>query len=182
MHLKQIIDNCKKKNKNAQKALFYEYNHLMSALCKRYISDKDESDDVLMQGWINIFNKIESFNYLSEEQTICWMRKILINQCLMYLRKKKSFLSISNITDDCVEVNEAIISSISANEIYELIQKLPIGYRTVFNLYVIEGYTHKEIAALLGIKEGTSKSQLNKAKQLLQSFIINQNNIYAKQA
>jgi RNA polymerase sigma-70 factor (ECF subfamily) len=110
------------------------------------------------------------------------MKKIMVNECLMELRKKQNFNLVPEEEATGIIINEEALSSLSANEIFSLIKQLPLGYRTVFNLFVIENCSHKEIAEQLQITEGTSKSQLNKARHMLQQLLQNQNNYYAKQS
>jgi RNA polymerase sigma factor (sigma-70 family) len=129
--------------------------------------------------FLKIFRGLSNFSYTTDAAFVAWMKKIMVNECLQELRKKNSFclvaeeMGVEAITDDDV------ISKLSADEIYRFITQMPVGYRTVFNLYVIEGYNHAEIAAILNISEGTSKSQLNRARKTLQQSVT-QNHLYAE--
>jgi len=179
MELKQLLKECKKQSVTAQKYLFDHYAVPMFLLCRRYVKSDETAEEVMMNGFLKFFNSLEQFNYVNEAATLGWLKKIMVNECLMYLRSNNSFLQVA--MDDVPEVilNEEIISGISADEILWVITKLPLGYRTVFNLHEIENYSHKEIANVLGITEGTSKSQLNKARAVLQQLLIENNSEYA---
>jgi RNA polymerase sigma-70 factor (ECF subfamily) len=179
MELQQLLKECKKNSVTAQKYLFDHYAVSMFLLCRRYVKTDESAEEVMMNGFLKFFNSIQQFNYVNDAATLGWLKKITVNECLMYLRRHNSFLQVS--VDDVPEMifEEEIISRISAEEILKLITQLPLGYRTVFNLYEIENYSHKEIAHLLGISEGTAKSQLNKAKNLLQQLLIKKDSAYA---
>jgi RNA polymerase sigma-70 factor (ECF subfamily) len=126
----------------------------------------------MLNGFYNFFRAIDKFAYNGKGSIGAWLKKIVVNECLMFLRKNKGM----KITDEEhaaeIGVGDGQMERMSANELFQLITTLPAGYRTVFNLFVIEGYSHKEIAAMLDISEGTSKSQLNKARVQLQKAVI----------
>lgn len=132
----------------------------------------------MMSGYLKIFQSLITFTYKSDAETYAWMKQIMVNECLMELRKKQNLLVVSDVLEDDLVTDETVINNLSANEIFELITQLPIGCRTVFNLFVLEEMTHKEIAKLLNITEGTSKSQLSKARQMLQQLLQAQNTMY----
>jgi RNA polymerase sigma-70 factor (ECF subfamily) len=179
MELQQLVKECKKGSVTAQKYLFDHYAVSMFLLCRRYLKTDESAEEVMMNGFLKFFNSLNKLNYINDAATAGWLKKIMVNECLMYLRSNNSFLQAA--TDDVPEVllDEEIISRLSAAEILKLISQLPLGYRTVFNLYEMENHSHKEIAFLLGISEGTSKSQLNKAKAFLQQLLIENNSEYA---
>ena len=127
------------------------------------------------------FKNLSSFNYQGEGSVQAWLKKIMINECLMFLRKRHSFIISTEKEAEDIPLQEEALDNLSVAEIFNLVVELPIGYRTVFNLYVIEGMSHKEIAKMMGIAEGTSKSQLNKAKLLLQKNLLQKGGEYAKQ-
>jgi RNA polymerase sigma factor (sigma-70 family) len=145
----------------------------MARLCLRYLKDSDEVQDVLMEGFMKVFENVKKFEYMDENSLEVWIRKIMINECLMRLRKKRT-LHVSDDTND-KEMPDTFgnETDFSAAEILSLIQTLPEGYRAVFNLFVVDGYSHKEISGLLGITESASRSQLtharNKLKELLRT-------------
>ena len=121
-----------------------------------------------------------SFNYQGDAALYTWLKKIMINECLMFLRKKNVFTIVTEANVEEIPLQEEALNNLSADEIFKMIVQLPVGYRTVFNLYVIEGMPHKEVAALLNISEGTSKSQLSKAKVLLQKMLLQNDMDYDK--
>lgn len=178
MELVQLIKECKKRSITAQKYLYDRFSIQLYLICRRYLKSDSEAEEILQNGFLKIFNSLENFMYDTDTAFVAWMKKIMINECLQELRKKNNFYLVAeeNAADMC-GTND-IISKLAVDEIYKLITEMPIGYRTVFNLYVIEGYSHDEIAAQLNISIGTSKSQLNKARKKLQESII-QMNVYA---
>jgi RNA polymerase sigma factor (sigma-70 family) len=142
----------------------------MARLCLRYVKDKDDVQDILAEGFIKVFKHLQKFEYKGEHGLEAWIRKIMVNECLMSLRKKRGHVSLEFSESDTELVQPGGIGS-EATEIIGLIRTLPEGYRTIFNLFVIDGYSHQEIADLLGISASASRSQLtharNKLKQLL---------------
>jgi RNA polymerase sigma-70 factor (ECF subfamily) len=151
----------------------------MFLVCRRYVKTDEVAEECMLNGFLKLFKSLNTFVHKSDELTVAWIKRIMINECLQHLRKKNGFLVATeeNVAD--VVIEEAAINNLTAGEIFKIITLLPIGYRTVFNLYEIEGMSHKEIAGELGISEGTSKSQLSKAKQMLQSLLVNTNADYA---
>jgi len=142
----------------------------MYGVCLRYAKDATEAEDILQDGFIKVFQHIASFK--NEGSIEGWVRRIMINTALERFRKKNPLYPVSEIYDVARHLKyEDIESQISANELMGLVQKLSPGYRTVFNLYAIEGYSHKEISEQLGISEGTSKSQLARARAVLQDEV-----------
>ena len=143
----------------------------MKALCFRYTGNNQDAEDVMQEGFILIFSKLK--NYKHEGSFEGWIRKIMINVALKYIKKKKKLYTediktIYNLYDK----NQDAISGLSSDELLNLLTQLPVGYRTVFNMYVIEGYSHKEIGQMLKIAESSSRSQLAKAKNMLKKLII----------
>jgi len=178
MQLYQLLNECKQQNQKAQRRLYDQFAMPMFLLCRRYVKSDETAEEVMLNGFLKFFKALNNFTYINDEATIGWLRKIMINQCLMELRSNNSFLQLADDVPE-VTVDEEAISKISAEEIFFLISQLPLGYRTVFNLFVVEEMSHKEIAGLLGISEGTSRSQLSKAKQLLQQMLTKNNLDYA---
>lgn len=175
-----IIEEILSGSKNAFKVLYSKYarNHLLT--CLRYIKDKSAAEDLLQESYLNIYKNLRQFKpELSKFST--WSNKVVVNTCLMYLRKNDIFNKPSNIYDaetmtyDLVHQPKAI-EQLSLKELTKLIQSLPKGYRMVFNLYVIDGYSHKEIAEMLEISVSTSKTQLLKAKKRLQNHLLTKGN------
>jgi RNA polymerase sigma factor (sigma-70 family) len=175
MELQQLLKECKKGSITAQKYLFDRYANQFFLLCRRYLKNNEQAEEVMMNGFFKIFTGIRHFNYINDAASIGWMQKLMVNECLQALRKKHSFLQVAENEAEDIAADTDVFADMGAAEIYKLIVQLPAGYRTVFNLYVIEQMSHKEIAGLLNITEGTSKSQLNKARQMLQQLFHQKN-------
>lgn len=175
MDLNQIIQACKNNDSKAQKMLYEKYDSRYYAVCKRYFVNIHEAEDALVKGFLKIFQNINS--YTNEGNFEGWMHRIIVNECLMEIRKKKAiFLSIEDHSKNLSQAQEKIHHDGNAMQLLNL---LPEGCRIVFILYVIEGYKHKEIADLLNISEGTSKSQLNLAKTKLKELFDKHPNLKA---
>ena len=181
MNFSQLIAQCQQQAVTAQRYLYDSYANKFFMLCKRYVAQASEAEEVHHNGWLQIFKHLPKHQFINEAATIAWMRKIMIHACLQHLRSKRQLLMAAESAAEEVAVPDNGLQQLSANELLQLMMQLPAGYRTVFNLYVVEGMTHKAIAALLGITEGTSKSQLNKARKLLQEWyhVQHQINYYA---
>jgi len=165
-----IIQGCIKKQHEAQRMLFELYAGKMMSLCQRYVNDPHEAQDVLQVGFLKVFDYIHQYN--GEGSFEGWMRKVFASIAIRHLRKKKvDFTSVDRVNNDALSENPAIVSKLSEDEIHQLIRTLPDGYRAVFNLNVIEGYSHEEISELLNIQPATSRSQLLKARKMLQTLI-----------
>lgn len=180
MELQQLLKECKAGSITAQKYLFDRYATGFFLLCRRYLKTDEQAEETMMCGFLKIFQSLNQFDYVNDAAAFGWMKRIMVNECLMELRKKNSFLLIAESAAHDITVDEDAISQLAADEIYQLITQLPIGYRTVFNLFVMEQMGHKEIAAALNITEGTSKSQLSKARTMLQQLLQQQNEVYAQ--
>jgi RNA polymerase sigma-70 factor (ECF subfamily) len=181
MEISELIKEAKKESAAAQKCLFDLMSDKMILVCRRYVKTYEDAEELLLDGFYKFFKTLSSFTYQTDGGVYAWLKKIMINECLAFLRKKHSFIIATEQEAEEIPLQEEALNNLSASEIFNLIVDLPIGYRTVFNLYVIEGMGHKEIAGLLGIAEGTSKSQLNKAKLLLQKNLMQKGNEYARQ-
>lgn len=166
-----FIQRCLDNDPQAQKELYRRFAPKMFGICLRFTKNKMEAEDVLQEGFIKIFTYLK--DYRSEGSLEGWIRRTIINTAINYYKKR--IKELSDIQVEQLEISdqdiEGIIDKLSANELLSLIQKLPDGYRMVFNLSVIEGYTHKEVGKMLGISENTSKSQLSRARAVLQSKI-----------
>ncbi len=173
LHENSLIWACKKGEREAQNTLFKRFGAKMFAVCKRYMKDQMDAEDVLMEGFVKVFLAIQDFK--EEGSLEGWIRRIMVNECLMSLRKRRIEYGMA---EEAVLVAEpaTILEQLSSKEIQEHILRLPDGFRTVFNLYAIEGYSHAEIAERLGISEGTSKSQLSRARAYLQQKIKSNEN------
>jgi len=169
---RELVALCLQGDRMSCKELFELYSGRMMALCYRFARDANEAQDMLREGFIRIFNKLDL--YSGEGSLEAWMRRVMINTALKYRQKhidKHKYSEIDNVP--LYATTPTIINELSKEEILKLIQELPDGYRMVFNLYVIEGYSHKEIADQLGIGESTSRSQLVKARSLLKDKLLN---------
>lgn len=168
----RLVGLIKKADKDAMYSLYRLYCGYLAAICSRYVPDPEDSKDILQDTFLQIFNSIQGFDYRGVGSLKAWMGKIAVNQSLRFIKEhqKIEFTELSDKNID-IQYEEPEISGITPAEIHRLISELPDGYRTIFNLYVIEEKSHKEIAGLLGIKESTSASQLHRAKAILASKI-----------
>ncbi len=173
----QLIARCKKGESKAQRVLYERYADKMFRLCFRYMRNEPDAEDVLVKAFMKIFSKIDLFDYRGKGSLEGWMKRIMINECLMLLRKSNNFNLVQDHEAQKVATQASVEGKIAAEDIYALVLQLPDGYRTVFNLYAVEGYSHKEIAEQLGISENTSKSQLSKARASLRTLLA-KNGIY----
>ncbi|GHT34048.1 DNA-directed RNA polymerase sigma-70 factor [Bacteroidia bacterium] len=171
MKEQQLIDGCRKGERLAQKELYDKYSRKMMGVCLRYVNDRETARDVLQDGFVKVFSNIDAFT--GEGSFEGWMRKIFVNSALEYLRRTDVLRDAVALdgTFELTDPDHSALSAITANELLEMVQSLPSGFRTVFNLFAIEGYSHKEIGEMLGITESTSRSQYTRAKQLLQRKI-----------
>ena len=181
MDIAQLVKEAKQGSASAQKCLFDLLADRMMLLCRRYVKNAEDAEEVLLDGFYKFYKNMPAFQYQGEAALVAWLKKIMVNECLMLLRKKNVFTIVTESVAEEIPLQAEALDHLSAKEIFELVVKLPVGYRTVFNLFEIEGMDHKEIATLLGIAEGTSKSQLSKAKNLLQKNLLNNGTQYAKQ-
>lgn len=172
-----LIQECKQQNARAQRQLFDHLFPWLMGICNRYLTPTSAAEDAVMQSFLKIFQHMNSFQYTTEAAFKQWCKTIVVNTCLMELRKTQVLYAVSDITTDETVPNQAL-DKLELSYLYQLITTLPTGYRTVFNLYCVEGYTHAQISQLLGISEGTSKSQLAKARKILQSSITQNNSTY----
>jgi len=180
MDIAQLVKEAKQGSASAQKCLFDLLADRMMLLCRRYVKNVEDAEEVLLDGFYKFFKNIPGFHYQGEAALIAWLKKIMVNECLMLLRKKNVFTIVTESAAEEIPLQAEAFDQLSAKEIFDLIVQLPVGYRTVFNLFEIEGMDHKEIALLLGIAEGTSKSQLSKAKNLLQKNLLKNGTGYVK--
>jgi RNA polymerase sigma-70 factor, ECF subfamily len=174
-----VIAACKRNDSKAQRALIKLYYGYVKSISLRYSSDNMLADEIINETFLKVFNNLDRYD---EKQAFKgWLRTIVVNTAIDYYRKSNQQPEYENLDNVYLaDLNEDVISHISAEEILELVRRLSPVYRMVFSLYVLDGYTHKEIAEKLGIKEGTSKSNLQDARKKLQSMILKLNpNIYA---
>ena len=171
MKEKNLIENCI--DRRGERKLYDHFMPAMSRLCLRYVGNSENAFDVLTSGFYKVFKKLKRFEYKGEGSLDAWIRKIMINECLMLLRKEKQQHLLVNI-EHADEISIDSFFQVDSEYLYNAIKQLPTGCREVFNLFVIEGYSHKEIAVLIGITESASRSQLTYAKKKLRDF-LNQN-------
>ncbi len=177
----EVIEGCKRGDRHAQKLLYERFSGKMFALCSRYIKDKMEAEDVLVKAFTKILDRINQ--YKNEGSFEGWVRRVMVNESLSYLRRNKSMYVETDIEAADKEPNfERLENELEAQDLLKLISELPSGYRIVFNMYAIDGYSHKEIGEELGINESTSKSQLSRARAVLQKRLIELENIEMKEA
>lgn len=168
----QIIDGCRKKDPRAQKALFEKYARTMLGVCIRYMKAQQEAEDVMQDAFIKVFEKFDKYN--GEGSLEGWIKRIMVNTALDQLRKNKKtsyHLDVDEVSF-MLPKDDMIIENLSAENLLKILDTIPEGYRVVFNLYAIEGYSHKEIAEQLGVSENTSKSQYSRAKAHLRKLLI----------
>lgn len=168
---KQLIDGCKQRDARAMKSLYESYAGKMLSVCRRYVDDLQTAEDLLHDGFITIFEKIGEFR--GDGVFEGWMRRIFVNVALGHLRKRDTLGDADGIDDhfSIASPDPSPVQRIEAEELMTCIAKLPVGYRTVLNLYAVEGFSHKEIAEQLHISEETSRSQFFRAKAQLQKII-----------
>lgn len=171
MNMQDLIREARKGSVAAQKCLFDHFSPGMMMLCRRYVKNPRDAEELMLDGFFRFFKHLHKLSYQGDAALNGWLKKIMINECLMFMRKKNLFVVASENRPEEIPIEEQALNNLSAAEIFNLIVQLPAGYRTVFNLYVVEGMSHRDIAELLGISEGTSKSQLSKAKSLLQKML-----------
>lgn len=171
VNLESLIDLCAKQNSKAQRQLYDRLSPKMMVVCRRYVADVSEAETVLVTAFLKVFNKINQFSGTGNFEG--WVRRIMVNESLLYLRKNKSMYLEVDIEEAVIEPDYGQADYLfEERELLEMINNLPVGYRTVFNLYAIEGYSHKEIGNQMGINENTSKSQLSRARSLLKNEVL----------
>ncbi len=165
---KELIELVAENNRHAQHRLYSKFSPKMLSVCRQYIKDLHQAEDVMITAFMKVFTNLKNFEHKGNFEG--WIRRIMINECISYIRvhKKVTFIEDENYME---ERYNNIESQFSVEDIQFLIDNLPDGYKMVFNLYCIEGFKHQEIAAMLGINEGTSKSQLYHARKMLQENI-----------
>ena len=172
MEGQQLIDECKKGNSLAQKELYDKYARKMMGVCLRYVSDRETARDLLQDGFVKVFTSLDT--YTGSGVFDAWIRKIFVNGALEYLRRGDVLREASDwdsIAEPVESFSVSAVSELSAAELMKLVQELPAGFRAVFNLFAIEGYSHREIAEMMNITESTSRSQYTRARQLLQKRV-----------
>ena len=167
-----ILQGCLQNDAVAQKELYSRFSPKMLAVCYRFGHNREDAEDMLQEGFIKVFSQIHTFRNQGAFEG--WVRRIIVHTCINNLKKNKKFNeSVDIIHATTLHVREESVPSIvQAKQVVECIRLLPIGYRTVLNLYAIEGYSHKEISLMLDIEESTSRSQYTRAKQMLEDILV----------
>ncbi|MDB5025913.1 MAG: sigma-70 family polymerase sigma factor [Mucilaginibacter sp.] len=173
--IEELIKRCKAGERKAQELLYKQFASKMLGVCMRYATDRMEAEDMLQNGFIRVFRKMA--DYRGDGSFEGWVRRIMVHCSIEYYRKHHKILQAVDTDGEGAEqsVNPAAIANLDAKDLMMLIQKLSPGYRMVFNLYAIEGYSHKEIGEMMGISEGASKSQLSRARTILKEQIAQSN-------
>lgn len=169
-----MVRACLEEKRQAFKALYDYLSPTLFPICIRYADHRDEAQDFLQEGFVKIFENLNRFGFTGSFEG--WSKRVLVNYCIEQIRKKHRKIFTVDI-DQTYDIGSKakVVDSLQAGDILEVISKMPPGYRTVFNLYIIEGFTHKEIAGQLNISENTSKTQLLKARKYLKQRIKNYN-------
>jgi RNA polymerase sigma-70 factor (ECF subfamily) len=161
-----LIAGCLAGDRKMQESLYQRFSSKMYAVCLRYASNADDAQDLLQEGFIKVFRNLEKFR--REGSFEGWVRRVFVNTAIEHYRRKVNLNTIGDREEQTIEDgNWNVLDDLAERDIIQLVQELSPGYRTVFNMYVIEGYSHKEIGDILNISEGTSKSQLGRAKAIL---------------
>ena len=167
---KELIAQCLRQERKAQQHLFERYSPTMMGVCRRYVGNREDAEDLMIEGFFKVMTNLEK--YRGDGSFEGWIRRIMVNECLMFLRKRKLLLADVELNNLDKAAQFSVEDDLAAQDILNLLAQLPTGYRTVFNLYVLEGYKHREIAELMGISINTSKSQLILAKKRMQDLVI----------
>lgn len=169
----ELIKGCISGDRKMQELLYNRHSPKMYAVCLRYSNNADDAQDLLQEGFIKVFRNLEKFR--GDGSFEGWMRRIFVNTSIEEYRRKTKLTTVSEPKEYNIEDTEwNALDNIAEKDIIKIVQQLSPGYRQVFNMYVIEGYSHKEIAEILGINEGTSKSQLARARVILQKMVEEQ--------
>lgn len=165
-----LVNGCMRGDRTAQKTVFERYSPKMHSLCHRYVHNHQEAEDILIVAFTKVFEKISQFK--KEGSFEGWIRRIVINECLSFLRRNQTMYIETDLDQaERAADYEHLEDQLEAEDLMNMVKELPDGYRIVFNMYAIDGYSHKEIAAHLGISENTSKSQLCRARVHLQKLL-----------
>lgn len=168
--MQQLIERVKKQERKAQEILYKKYADAFFVTSLRYLADESDAAEVTNNAFLKILEHIHSFNFINIKAFEGWMFKILVNEALMCLRSRRGaqFVDVENASQLSIHIE---VSEMEQDDCLKILQKLPEGYRTIFNLYAIEGYSHQEIAEILSISESTSRSQLSRAREMLKNLV-----------
>lgn len=170
--IEELIEGCRKAEPKMQEILYKQFAGKMLGVCMRYATDRMEAEDMLQNGFIKVFKKLNDFR--GEGSFEGWVRRIMVHSSIEYYRKHHKMMQVVDIETAGVEqsVDPLAASNLGVQDMLAIIQKLPPGYKIVFNMYAIEGYSHREIGEIMGITEGASKSQLSRARTILKEQIL----------
>ena len=167
----KLLEACRRGDRKAQYELYEKYAPLMFSVCRRYVVQLQEAEDILVCGFTKVFQKLDQFKGQGSFEG--WVRRIIVNEALSFIRRNKSMYLEVEIDKASREPDfQKMSDQLEVEDLEKMIDRLPMGYKTVFNLYAIEGFSHKEIAEKLGISENTSKSQLSRARVHLQQLLL----------
>jgi RNA polymerase sigma-70 factor (ECF subfamily) len=169
--LDELLKRCKAGERKAQEALYKQFAAKMMGVCLRYAADRMEAEDMLQNGFIRVFQKMGDFR--GDGSFEGWIRRIMVHSSIEYYRKHHKLLVLADELQHEPSVNPVAAANLDAKDMMAMVQRLSPGYRMVFNLYAIEGYSHREIGEIMGISEGASKSQLSRARSILKGLIAN---------
>ena len=164
----ELIEGCRQNNRKSQERLYKKYAGILLGICMRYVKNRAEAEDVMMEGFMKIYKMMPTFTASGSFEG--WMKRIMVYTAIEHYRKL-SKMPFDEYNSQDHGVDDYVIDNISARDILKLMDEMPAGYRMILNMHAIEGYTHKEISELMGISEGTSKSQLNRSKIFLKKLI-----------
>jgi RNA polymerase sigma-70 factor (ECF subfamily) len=170
-----LLQGCLQKDAIAQQELYQRYSPKMLTVCYRYAKSREDAEDMLQEGFIKVFTQINQFEHRGSLEG--WILRIVVHTCINHLKKNKKFREHVDLlhAENIVSNEEYLPGILQAKQVIECIRQLPIGYRTVLNLYAIEGYSHREIGNMLEIEESTSRSQYTRAKNLLEEILVKKN-------
>ncbi len=176
-----MVQGCISKDPVCQQELYQRFSPAMLSVCYRYAKNREDAEDMLQEGFIKVFTQIGQFQHKGALEG--WIRKIMVHTCINILKKNRKFAdSVDLIHASTLPIREEHIPSImQAKQVVECIRMLPLGYRTVLNLFAIEGYSHREIGQMLEIEESTSRSQYTRAKSMLEQILIKRQLLPVKQ-
>ena len=177
----KLVKGCIEDDSRSQKMLFDRYSRRMMGICLRYAANRQEAEDMMQDGWVKVFRCVNTFRF--EGSVEGWIKRVMVNNCLETLRKTK--MKFSDVEIETVEemgyLQTNSSETLGSADLLKMIHNLPAGYRSVFNLFAIEGYSHKEISEMLTISEGTSKSQYSRARVYLQKMVKEEKKIVSHQ-
>ncbi len=176
-----ILQGCRKNDAAAQQVLYQKYSPKMLSVCYRYAKSREDAEDMLQEGFVKVFTQINRYEHRGSLEG--WILRIIVHTCINHLKKNKKFNDVVDLAyaGNLIIREDNIPGIVQAKQIVECIRSLPIGYRTVLNLYAIEGYSHKEIGAMLDIEESTSRSQYTRAKNMLEEILAKKGIIQPKE-